>query len=49
MYVYEMMIVKKEMGKGFNLQTIRVWKVFTILEVMFESMFVKVIWYKFLT
>ena len=42
MHVCEMMTVQKEMGKGFNLQTTQAQWVYTILEIMFEFMFVKV-------
>ena len=42
MYVCEMMAVQKEIRKGFNLQTTTAQKLYTILEIMFEFMFVKV-------
>ena len=41
-YVCEMMTLQKEMGKGFNLQTTQVQRVYTILEIMFEFMSIKV-------
>ena len=40
MYFCEMMTVHKEMGKGFNLQTTWAQRVYTILEIMFEFIFV---------
>ena len=39
-----MMAVQKEMGKGFNLQTAQAGRVYTILEILFKFMFVKVTW-----
>ena len=42
MYVCEMMAVQKEMTKGFNLQTTQAQRVYTILEIIFEFMFIKV-------
>ena len=41
-HVREMMTVQKEMGKGFNLQITQAQRFYTILEIMFEFMFVKV-------
>ena len=42
MYICEMMAVQKEMRKGFNLQTTQAQRVYTILEIIFELMFIKV-------
>ena len=39
---YEMMTVQREMRKAFNLQITRVKQVYTVLEIIFEFMFVKV-------
>ena len=40
----ETMSVQKEMERGFSLQTTSICKNYTIFEIMFELMFIKVTW-----